>query len=380
MLEPYLKKTTVVPESSSPSIAIQKPVLTPLASGTVRVGILLPLSGPSANVGSAMLNAAQMALFDFADADFELLPHDTAGQSEEASFAATLAIGDGASLMVGPLLSRSTHAIGPISRASGVPVIAFSSDSSVAGEGIYTLGFLPRNDVERAAIYAMRQGLRNFAVLAPNDPYGRAVVQSLNATLGRYGSHLIETAYYDRTGSNIDSVVRRLADYDNRRKALLQERELLEGKEDELSKKALERLELYETLGDLPYEALLIADGGDRLLQVAALLPFYDIDPQKIQILGTGQWTSQALVRNRHSWAPGLPPHPRRHGRNSSAAMNRFMASHHIDWPRWLMMPPLWRRCLPVAETRTLTRRNHDAAERVCRSGWRVQVCRRWYC
>ena len=95
MLEPYLKKTTVVPESSSPSIAIQKPVLTPLASGTVRVGILLPLSGPSANVGSAMLNAAQMALFDFADADFELLPHDTAGQSEEASFAATLAIGDG---------------------------------------------------------------------------------------------------------------------------------------------------------------------------------------------------------------------------------------------------------------------------------------------
>ena len=95
----------------------------------------------------------------------------------------------------------------------------------------------------------MRQGLRNFAVLAPNDPYGRAVVQSLNATLGRYGSHLIETAYYDRTGSNIDSVVRRLADYDNRRKALLQERELLEGKEDELSKKALERLELYETFG-----------------------------------------------------------------------------------------------------------------------------------
>ena len=34
----------------------------------------------------------------------------------------------------------------------------------------------------------------------------------------------------------------------------------------------------------------MIADGGDRLLQVAALLPFYDIDPQKIQILGTGQW------------------------------------------------------------------------------------------
>ena len=132
----------------------------------------------------------------------------------------------------------------------------------------------------------------------------------------------------------------------------------MEGKEDELSKKALERLELYETLGDLPYEALLIADGGDRLLQVAALLPFYDIDPQKIQILGTGQWDVAGIGAEPALLGAWFAAPPRRHGRNSSAAMNRFMASHHIDWPRWLMMPPLWRRCLPVAETRTLTRRN----------------------
>jgi branched-chain amino acid transport system substrate-binding protein len=295
MLEPYLKEATPAPAQPTMPQFNAAPVLTPIGSGTVRVGILLPLSGPNAPLGTAMLNAAQMALFDFADADFELLPHDTAGQPEQASFAATMVIGDGASLMVGPLLSRSTHAIGPISRAAGVPVIAFSSDSTVAGDGVYSLGFLPRNEVDRVTAFAMSQGLRRFAVLAPSDPYGAAVVEAFQAALAQFGGTLVQTAYYHRSGGDIDGVVRTLADYEVRRAALLRERKLLEDEEDELSVNALKRLEVLETLGDLPYEALLIADGGDRLQQVAALLPFYDIDPRKVQIMGTGQLDAKGI-------------------------------------------------------------------------------------
>ncbi len=314
MLEPYLTENVAPLIQPSMPATVTAPVLTPIGGDTVRVGILLPLSGPNAPLGTSMLNAAQMALFDFADSDFELLPHDTAGQPEQASFAAAMVIGDGASLMVGPLLSRSTHAIGPISRAAGIPVVAFSSDSTVAGDGIYSLGFLPRNEVDRVTAFAMSKGLRRFAVLAPSDPYGVAVVDAFNVALSRYGGTIVQTAYYDRSGSNIDAVVKLLADYDERRAALLRERKLLDGKEDELSLNALKRLDLLETLGDLPYEALLIADGGDRLQQVAALLPFYDIDPQKVQILGTGQLDAQgigaepALVG---AWFAAPPPQAR---------------------------------------------------------------------
>ncbi|MBL4615798.1 MAG: ABC transporter substrate-binding protein [Magnetovibrio sp.] len=50
-----------------------------------------------------------------------------------------------------------------------------------------------------------------------------------------------------------------------------------------------------QTLGELPFDTLLLADGGKRLIAVAALLPFYDVDPQKVKILGTGQWDEQGL-------------------------------------------------------------------------------------
>jgi hypothetical protein len=45
----------------------------------IKVGLLLPLSGPAAELGQDMLQAAEMALFDVGPNDVVLLPRDTAG-------------------------------------------------------------------------------------------------------------------------------------------------------------------------------------------------------------------------------------------------------------------------------------------------------------
>ncbi|MCH8991732.1 MAG: ABC transporter substrate-binding protein [Acidobacteria bacterium] len=82
-----------------------------MTPSAVRVALLLPLSGRNARLGNAMVNAAQLALFDLADDRFELLIHDTKGTPEGAAEAAALAIGDGASLILGPLLSASVTAV-----------------------------------------------------------------------------------------------------------------------------------------------------------------------------------------------------------------------------------------------------------------------------
>lgn len=262
---------------------------------SIRAGLLLPMSGQYEAIGKAMHDAALLALFDFGDDRFEILPHDTRGQPSEAAYAAGIAIGDGAQLLVGPLLGPSVAATASTSRAAGVPVIGLSSDRTVAGDNVYVMGFLPGDEVERVAAYAMSQGLSRFAVLAPDNAYGATVVSALYDVAARYGGEIVDGAFYDPGAGNLEPIIKDLADYDERRKALLDLREELAEKEDELSIKTLERLELLETLGDLPYDTLLIADGGARLQQVAALLPFYDIDPRKVRIIGTGQWDAPGI-------------------------------------------------------------------------------------
>src|SRR5216684_953168 len=85
-----------------------------LAGDTVQVALLLPLSGPSAGIGRAMLDAAQLALFDIADEHFTLLPRDTEGTPEGASRAASAAIAGGAELILGPLLAGEVEAVKPV--------------------------------------------------------------------------------------------------------------------------------------------------------------------------------------------------------------------------------------------------------------------------
>ncbi len=271
-----------------PPMPVRKPHLT-------RVAMLLPISGPNGELGNAMVNAAQLALFDFADERFELVFHDTQGTPDGAAEAATLAIGDGAALILGPLLSTSVDAVAPAARAAGIAVVAYSSDRSVAGDGIFTMGFLPSAEIERVVSYARRRGLLRFAALAPDDEYGFAVTEALEGAVHDAGGHIDRVELYDPYATEFSDPVRRLANYRSRRAALLAQRADLEGRDDELARRALARLENLQTIGDVTFEALVLADGGKRLQAVAALLPFYDVDPSKVRVLGTGQWDEPGI-------------------------------------------------------------------------------------
>ena len=264
-------------------------------SDNVRVALLLPLSGANERIGNAMLGAAQMALFDFAPDNFEIIIRDTQGTPEGATEAARLAIGDGASAIIGPLLSSSIGAVAPQARAANIPIIGFSSDRRVVGGGVYTMGFFPEDEVRRVVQYAMTRGHKSFALLAPDDPYGAAVAGALDLVTSEYGAFVVARELYDPSTTDFSKVVRRIADYDIRHARLVELQDQYTGLADEASIQELERLKNLQTIGEPPFDALLLADGDKRLIEIAALLPFYDVDPAKVKILGTGLWDEPSL-------------------------------------------------------------------------------------
>ena len=96
-----------------------------------------------------------------------------------AAAAAQKAIADGNKLILGPLLADDVKAVAPIGRAAKVPLISFSNDTSVAGNGTYIMGFVPTQSVERVVFYARSRGLTTFAGLVPNGTYGQRASQAM---------------------------------------------------------------------------------------------------------------------------------------------------------------------------------------------------------
>jgi hypothetical protein len=253
------------------------------------------LSGPNAALGQAMLEAAQLALFDQKDESLTLLVRDTGDTPDGAVAAARKVLDEGAEIILGPLFSASVSAVAPLARSRGVNVISFSNDISVAGDGVYLLGFLPTAQVERVVALAVGRGHGRFAVLAPDSPYGRSVIASLTRAVSRFGGELTQSATYPPEQPDLAPVVREFVKYEARRAALDEQRKQLEGQLDEVSRQALRRLEGLSSLGEIGFDTLMLPEGGTRLRSLAPLFPYYDIDPKKVRLLGTGLWDEPSL-------------------------------------------------------------------------------------
>lgn len=222
---------------------------------TVKVALLLPLSGQNAQIGQAMLEAAQLALFDLAGDRFELLPRDTKGTPPGAAEAARQSIAEGARLILGPLFGAEVAAVKPVAINAGVDVLAFTNDWTQAGGGTYVMGFVPADQVNRVAGFARSRGISRFVALAPRNPYGDAVVSALQSASQRLGISA-QVERYEQTVTDLSLPARQVPPQS---------------------------------------QAVLLAEGGQRAQGLAAALAANGSSPQQVKFLGTGLWDDPTL-------------------------------------------------------------------------------------
>jgi len=161
-----------------------------------RVAVLVPLSGANAGVGQSIANAANLALLDSGGERIRITVYDTAKGG--AAAAANEALADGNGLFLGPLLAEDVRAVAPVAGGAHVPVIAFSNDVAVAGDGVYVIGFTPGQSIERSIAFARGRGAERFAALVPDGTYGTRASQAMTQAVIHAGGRLVGTRSYDR--------------------------------------------------------------------------------------------------------------------------------------------------------------------------------------
>src|SRR4051812_18374824 len=173
-----------------------------------RIAVLVPLTGSNAAVGQSILNAANLALLDTGGQHVRITAYDTAGGAVPA---ANEALAEGNGLILGPLLAVDVRAVTPIARRAEVPVIAFSNDVSVAGDGIYVMGLNPGQSIDRVIAYAHGRGLNRFGALVPTNVYGERAARAMNEAVEGAGAGLAGIETYDRTLAGMRAAAGRLA-------------------------------------------------------------------------------------------------------------------------------------------------------------------------
>ena len=268
------------------------PVSRSRAPGGRGVALLAPLSGPNAALGPVLEQATKLALSVPGSPLLDV--RDTFGTSQGAAAAAQAAISAGAGLILGPLTATETAGASGPAQAAGVAMLAFTNDPAVAKPGIWTLGITPQQQVFRLVAAAKAEGRQRFAALLPDSPFGQAMGQALAAACQAAGLQPPNILTDATSMSGLDAQVRNLSDYANRRGPLEAEIRALRSQRPKGWYQKVQVLR-RRPIPPPPIDALLLADTGDTLVEIASLLPYYDLDTTVIRVMGPALWADPRL-------------------------------------------------------------------------------------
>ncbi len=246
--------------------------------------MLLPLAGFSrtAAIAKSMKQAAEMALFERNNPAIQLIVKDDKGSAEGAKAAAQAAINEGAQIILGPLFSKAAAGAATVTRASKIPIVSFSNDRQVAGNGVYLMSFLPEQEVERITSFAASRGKRRFAALIPDTVYGHTVEKAFRATVARTGGQVVALERYSVQANGMH----------------------------EPSKRVFEIIKQSEQLGS-PIDALFLPGGQETLPTLGPLIAYSGLDKTQVQLIGTSGWEFPNIGRDTAfvgGWYPSPDP------------------------------------------------------------------------
>ncbi len=213
----------------------------------------MPLSGGSAELGKAMLQAARLALQSGDGAPFD--EKDTKGTPQGAVAAANAAIAAGAGIVVGPLTAAETDAVASVTKQVHVPILAFTSDATKSQPGVWPMGITPGEQVQVVLRAVQAEGKSRVGALIPRNAFGDALADGLVAAASEAG---LPPPRVVRYSGALDSAI----------------------------------TELAAPPGGL--DAVLLGASADATIAALPALTHAGLGPDRVRLLGTALWAPSA--------------------------------------------------------------------------------------
>lgn len=242
----------------------------------VVVALMVPYdSGKPLNdqLAENLVNAARMAQSDLQGVAIDLRVYNTGADPARASAEATRAIAEGAQIIIGPLFSGATSAVGAVAAPEGINVLSFSNNEAIAGDNVYIMGVNFRNIATRLFSYSLGTGVSNIGVVYPAGAEGEAGRAAAEYAARQTGATLAAAASYPLS---------------------------MEG----LSEAAPE---IAGIMADNRVQGILFTDTPTRGLPfIAAALGSEGITRRNTQFMGLARWDTSTELLNQPSMQGGL--------------------------------------------------------------------------
>ena len=287
----------------------------------IKIGLIVPLSGENSLIGEKIIKSTRIAINKINDDRIEIIPKDTKSNPIDALRVSKELYKNGVRIIIGPVFNESIKYLDDL---KNVTFISFTNKLIGNPKNVISAGVNAISQIQTIKKFSDINNLSNSVFLIPRSQFKNEIEQAINKTKIKHK----KVFYYDREPTKLTKQIENLTNYQARKNKLQNEIKRIESLSFKDKDKKIQMLKKKDTLGNINFDSVVIADFDENLKSVATSLLYTDVSAKRVSYITLNQWFDESLLKEN-----ALHPiyFPSINKSNYEIFMNEFKNTYGMD-------------------------------------------------
>jgi len=260
------------------------------AQDKIKLGLLIPISGEFSEIGKSIMKSTLLAINKIDNSSIEIIPKDTASNPDITFEKANELKQAGVKIVIGPVFNKNLI---KLEKLSDMIFLSLTNKIIDNPKNIISTGINAESQLNTIAKFQKDNELKKTIFLVPNKNYKNEIKKAIKKSkLKTFKIH-----YYDSDPTKLTKQIEKITKYPQRKRNVKDEIKRLKNSEDPNKDKKIQILEKRDTIGEIDFDSLIIADFDESLKSITTSLLYTDVSPKKTYFITLNQWFDESLLK-----------------------------------------------------------------------------------
>ena len=264
------------------------------ANERIKIGLLVPLTGENSEIGHSIVKSTRLAVNRINDLSIEIIPKDTKSSPDETLKSAKQLSDLGIKIVIGPVFNENLIYLDEL---DGITFLSLTNKSDNFSKNIINAGINSTSQLNAIKKFIILKEIKKTIFLTPDVKYKKEISKAISKSKIK----IIKNYIYNTDPTKLTQQIEKITRYETRKQNLEDEILRLEKSSQNNKEQLIEKLMKKDTLGDVNFDSLIIADFDESLKSVTTSLLYSDISPKKKYFITLNQWFDESLLKETSS-------------------------------------------------------------------------------
>ena len=259
------------------------------ASEKIKIGLLVPLTGKNSEIGKSIIKSTRLAVNKINNSSIEIIPRDTRSNPESALKAAEELAKLDVKIIIGPVFNENLIYLDELSE---ITFLSLTNKNDNFSKNIINAGINATSQLNTVKKFLKLNEITKTIFLTPDVSYKNEIKKAISVSKIK----IIKNYIYNTDPTKLTQRIEKITRYNIRKQNLEDEITRLEKSSQSNKERLIEKLKKRDTLGNVKFDSIVIADFDESLKSVTTSLLYTDISPKKKYFITLNQWFDESLL------------------------------------------------------------------------------------